>query len=254
MYMFLQPVLVVWLSYAGVVGVLFTTLKIINVRLHRMFDSGECIEESSDDSNRSVSVDHNAQGSQGHGSKKEAEHIEMAVLKQRQEGETPPVQCSSRNSFTDGQVKLTSIAPAESMELLGRLVRSDDFDMKPCSGSICGMDLQVDVHHRNSSGSSGGSTSAKQDRSFRGAAGGSVAASGNRSPEFGLVAEVLQEVSELKSGGVRLAIVPVSPLGIEEHLETCNPQSNGREVGSSISLHPDGHCQHRRRRDRKSVV
>lgn len=54
-------------------------------------------------------------------------------------------------------------------------------------------DLQVDVHHRNSSGSSGGSTSAKQDRSFRGAAGGSVAASGNRSPEFGLVAEVLQE-------------------------------------------------------------
>lgn len=63
----------------------------------------------------------------------------MAVLKQRQEGETPPVQCSSRNSFNEGPVKLTSIAPAESLELIERLVRSNEFDLKASDGSTCGI-------------------------------------------------------------------------------------------------------------------
>ncbi|CAN7995463.1 unnamed protein product [Ixodes hexagonus] len=248
LYMFLQPVLVVWVSYAGIVGVLFTTLKIVNVRLHRMFDSGECIEESSDDSNRSVSVDHNTLGSQGHGSKKEAEHIEMAVLKQRQEGETPPVQCSSRNSFNEGPVKLTSIAPAESLELIERLVRSSEFDLKASDGSTY---LQVDVHHRNSSGSSGGSTSAKQDHSFHGTSGGAP-----RSPEFGLVAEVLQEVSDLKSGCLPIAALSATPGGREDRHDTT--QNNGalRDVasGSSISLHPEGHLPPHRRRGGSSFL
>ncbi|XP_042149195.1 pecanex-like protein 1 isoform X2 [Ixodes scapularis] len=251
LYMFLQPVLVVWVSYAGIVGALFTTLKMVNVRLHRMFDSGECIEESSDDSNRSVSVDHNTLGSQGHGSKKEAEHIEMAVLKQRQEGETPPVQCSSRNSFNEGPVKLTSIAPAESLELIERLVRSNEFDLKASDGSTCGIDLQVDVHHRNSSGSSGGSTSAKQDHSFHGTSGGAP-----RSPEFGLVAEVLQEVSDLKSGCLPITALAASSGGREDHHGTV--QNNGalRDVasGSSISLHPEGHLPPHRRRGGSSFL
>ncbi|KAM7299440.1 pecanex-like protein 1 isoform X2 [Ixodes scapularis] len=251
LYMFLQPVLVVWVSYAGIVGALFTTLKMVNVRLHRMFDSGECIEESSDDSNRSVSVDHNTLGSQGHGSKKEAEHIEMAVLKQRQEGETPPVQCSSRNSFNEGPVKLTSIAPAESLELIERLVRSNEFDLKASDGSTCGIDLQVDVHHRNSSGSSGGSTSAKQDHSFHGTSGGAP-----RSPEFGLVAEVLQEVSDLKSGCLPITALTASSGGREDHHGAV--QNNGalRDVasGSSISLHPEGHLPPHRRRGGSSFL
>ncbi|KAH7934301.1 hypothetical protein HPB49_024702 [Dermacentor silvarum] len=193
LHMFLKPALPVWLCYAAIVGALFATLKIINVRLHQMFDSGECIEESSDDSNRSVSADHTGQSSQGHGSKKDSEHIEMAVLKQRPDEETPPVQCSSRNSFNDGaQVQIhpgSAVASTGSMELLGRLARSDDFEMKSHTG-VCGIDLQVDVHHRNSSGSSGGSTSVKQERGFHGT---SSAAPGPGSPDFALVDEVLKE-------------------------------------------------------------
>ncbi|XP_077493179.1 pecanex isoform X2 [Amblyomma americanum] len=239
LYMFLQPTMPVWLCYAGVVGVLFATLKIINVRLHQMFDSGECIEESSDDSNRSVSVDHTGQGSQAHGSKKESEHIEMAVLKQRQDEETPPVQCSSRNSFTDGavqsQITNGAVAPTSSMELLGRLAHSDDFEMK--SHGVCGIDLQVDVHHRNSSGSSGGSVSGKQERSFHGT---TSTTAGPASPEFGLVDEVLKEVSDLKAGAVSMLPAPVG-LSTGDELAVAS--------GSSTSLHPDSHrrSQHRRR-------
>ncbi|XP_077530233.1 pecanex isoform X1 [Haemaphysalis longicornis] len=232
LHMFLAPALPVWLCYAGIVGVLFATLKIINVRLHQMYDSGECIEESSDESNRSVSVDHTAQGSQGHGSKKDSEHIELAILKQRTDEETPPVQCSSRNSFTEaGQLPGSSgvVAPSSSMELLGRLARSEDFEIK--QHGACGIDLQVDVHHRNSSGSSGGSASGKQDRT-------GVAPPG--SPEFGLVDEVLQEVSDLKAGAVSMLPVPAS-LSTGDELAVAS--------GSSTSLHPDNHrrSQHRRR-------
>ncbi|CAN8022889.1 unnamed protein product [Ixodes persulcatus] len=302
LYMFLQPVLVVWVSYAGIVGALFTTLKMVNVRLHCMFDSGECIEESSDDSNRSVSVDHNTLGSQGHGSKKEAEHIEMAVLKQRQEGETPPVQCSSRNSFNEGPVKLTSIAPAESLELIERLVRSNEFDLKASDGSTCGIgegtfgdfsvssrtpDIafslnMVDVHHRNSSGSSGGSTSAKQDHSFHGTSGGAP-----RSPEFGLVAEVLQEgehrntytktrnpiyyevmgaseaqarmiiherTSGVLSSTVRCSLQSLMVSGTRDAIKNAVKIVTDVASGSSISLHPEGHLPPHRRRGGSSFL
>lgn len=241
LHMFLKPALPVWLCYAAIVGVLFATLKIINVRLHQMFDSGECIEESSDDSNRSVSADHTGQSSQGHGSKKDSEHIEMAVLKQRPDEETPPVQCSSRNSFNDGaQVQIhpgSAVASTGSMELLGRLARSDDFEMKSHTG-VCGIDLQVDVHHRNSSGSSGGSTSVKQERGFHGT---SSAAPGPGSPDFGLVDEVLKEVTDLKSGAVSMLPAPAG-LSTGDELAVAS--------GSSTSLHPDNHrtrSQHRRR-------
>ncbi|KAL1473522.1 hypothetical protein MTO96_038603, partial [Rhipicephalus appendiculatus] len=220
---FLEPALPVWLCYAAIVGMLFATLKIINVRLHQMFDSGECIEESSDDSNR------------------DSEHIEMAVLKQRPDEETPPVQCSSRNSFNDGaQAQIHSgsvVASNGSMELLGRLARSDDFEMKP-HGGVCGIDLQVDVHHRNSSGSSGGSASVKQERGFHGT---SSVVPGPGSPDFGLVDEVLKEVTDHKSGAVSMLPAPAG-LSTGDDLAVAS--------GSSTSLHPDNHrtrSGHRRR-------
>lgn len=240
LYMFLQPLLSVWICYTVTVCVLFSTLKIINVRLHRMFDSGDCVEESSDESNRSESADHDGQASLGRGQKKDAEHIEMSVLKQHREGGTPPVQCSSRNSFNEGPVKMAGIAATESMELVGQLVRSEDFEDKPCNSTI---DLQVDVHHRNSSGSSGtGSASGKQEQNFG-------AAAGTGSPVCGLVAAVLQEAELKKCSVPAEAVAVVGPSGFEERCtEISDQQTAGplQEVqsGSSVSLHPDGRRQH----------
>ncbi|XP_064488891.1 pecanex-like protein 1 isoform X2 [Ornithodoros turicata] len=238
LYMFLQPLLSVWICYAVTVCVVFSTLKIINVRLHRMFDSGECIEESSDDSNRSESADHDGAESQGRTLKKDAEHIEMRVLKQHRDGDTPPVQCSSRNSFSDGAVKLASITTTESMELVGQLGRAENFSEKPCNSTI---DLQVDVHHRNSSGSSGaGSASEKREPNFGGAAGSSQ--------HCDLVAAVLQE-ADLKKGATAVESATAATSGFDKRCSDVpghQPTGSSQEVplGSSVSLHPNGRHQH----------
>lgn len=61
----------------------------------------------------------------------------MTVLNSRHDGETPPVQCSSRNSYVEGPIKSSISSHVDSMELLNRLIISQ-FDTKPC-GSTIGM-------------------------------------------------------------------------------------------------------------------
>lgn len=46
-----------WIVYCLVIGVLFSTIKLINAYLHRLFDYGECVvEENSIDSKVSLKV------------------------------------------------------------------------------------------------------------------------------------------------------------------------------------------------------
>lgn len=59
----------------------------------------------------------------------------MTVLNSRHDGETPPVQCSSRNSYAEGPIKSSISSHVDSMELLNRLI-SSQFDTKPCGSTI----------------------------------------------------------------------------------------------------------------------
>ncbi|GFS47728.1 pecanex-like protein 1 [Trichonephila clavipes] len=133
-------------------GVVFTILKVVNVQMHKMFDIGDYCEESSDESGKSDDIEADTVILPDKVQKKETERIEMSVLTPRRNEETPPVQCSSRNSYAEGPSKSNiSSSHVDSMELLNRLMMSQ-FDPKPCGSTI---DLEVDVHHRESSGSSG---------------------------------------------------------------------------------------------------
>ncbi|KFM62369.1 Pecanex-like protein 1, partial [Stegodyphus mimosarum] len=190
LYMCCTPSLIVWTIYCAIVGVVFTTLKIINVQLHKMFDVGDYCEESSDESGKSDDIEGDAVILPDKVQKKETERIEMSVLNSRRDGETPPVQCSSRNSYVEGPSKSNISSHVDSMELFSRLIVSQ-FDPKPCGSTI---DLEVDVHHRESSGSSGAasvkqsvSEPAQQDKE------------GKDGLASSLVAEVMQQASEGRS-------------------------------------------------------
>ncbi|XP_022257196.1 pecanex-like protein 3, partial [Limulus polyphemus] len=181
-YMFFPSSVFVWSLYCGVVGVVVTMVKVINIRLHCMFDNGECVEDASEGSVKSdeeEALQSNSQHPQC-----DSEHIEMAVLKPRRGGDTPPVQCSSRNSFPDSPVK-HSVSHVGSMDIINKLIGSES-EVKPCSSTI---DLEVDVHHRNSSGSSEEESLTCSSQNQRHSI---VLEVGD--PASSLVAEILQEV------------------------------------------------------------
>ncbi|XP_054716073.1 pecanex-like protein 1 [Uloborus diversus] len=198
LYMCCMPSLIMWAIYCVIIGVVFTTLKIVNVQMHKMFDIGVYWEESSDESGKSDDIEGDAIILPEKAPKKETEQIEMTVLNSRRDGETPPVQCSSRNSYVEGPIKSNISSHVDSMELLNRLMNSQ-FDPKPCGSTI---DLEVDVHHRESSGSSGAasvkqsvSEQAQQDKE------------NNDGLASDLVAEVMQQVaaSEVRCWNAEMA-------------------------------------------------
>ncbi|XP_035387373.1 pecanex-like protein 1 [Electrophorus electricus] len=102
LYMALPPTMVIVGIYCGVIAAVFALLKMVNYRLHTALDEGEVVERW-------------AKGSHGHGAGAEHQRdpalqrqgnsngpgdpgggIEMADFIQE---ETPPVDCSSRNSY-----------------------------------------------------------------------------------------------------------------------------------------------------------
>ncbi|GIZ00408.1 pecanex-like protein [Caerostris extrusa] len=128
LYMCCGPNLIIWTIYCIIVGIVFTALKFVNVQMHKMFDIGDYCEESSDESGKSDDIEG-----------------DVVILPDK-------VQKNSRNSYAEGPNKRDiSSSHVDSMELLNRLVMSQ-FETKPCGSTI---DLEVDVHHRESSGSSG---------------------------------------------------------------------------------------------------
>uniref|UniRef100_T1IPX1 Pecanex-like protein n=1 Tax=Strigamia maritima TaxID=126957 RepID=T1IPX1_STRMM len=149
LYLCYLSTLFVWTLYTVTIGILFIVIKTINYRMHLMFDTSECIQVSSDTSIKSDDQDSKSSFSR---SRKETEGIEMTELKSK--CNTPPVQCSSRNSIADGLSRKDSMEfnsrILDSMELINKIVM-DDMEPKPRSSTI---DLKVDVHRNNSSGSS----------------------------------------------------------------------------------------------------
>uniref|UniRef100_A0A3P9PXB6 Pecanex-like protein n=1 Tax=Poecilia reticulata TaxID=8081 RepID=A0A3P9PXB6_POERE len=80
LYMALPPSLVVAGVYSAVVAIFFTAIKVVNYRLHAMFDLGEIVEKNTYFFSRDSHVG-----------------VEMTVF--RKVNSTPPVRCSSQHSL-----------------------------------------------------------------------------------------------------------------------------------------------------------
>uniref|UniRef100_A0A672JJ75 Pecanex-like protein n=1 Tax=Salarias fasciatus TaxID=181472 RepID=A0A672JJ75_SALFA len=102
LYMALPPTMVIVGIYCGVIAAMFLLLKTVNYRLHHALDEGEVVEhqakesqgskggtEGANDAGGTRRQDSNGPGDPGGG-------IEMADFIRQ---ETPPVDCSSRNSY-----------------------------------------------------------------------------------------------------------------------------------------------------------
>uniref|UniRef100_A0AAR2L1Y1 Pecanex-like protein n=1 Tax=Pygocentrus nattereri TaxID=42514 RepID=A0AAR2L1Y1_PYGNA len=99
LYMALPSSIVVAGSYCAVVAVFFTAIKVVNFRLHAMFDLGEIVEKRqaslTTDPQR---VEEGDEGSGAHdGSQDSGGGVEMTVF--RKVNSTPPVRCSSQHSL-----------------------------------------------------------------------------------------------------------------------------------------------------------
>ncbi|XP_036443405.1 pecanex-like protein 1 [Colossoma macropomum] len=101
LYMALPSSIVVAGAYCAVVAVFFTAIKVVNFRLHAMFDLGEIVEK------RQASLTTDPQrveeGDEGSGAHDGSQHrdsgggVEMTVF--RKVNSTPPVRCSSQHSL-----------------------------------------------------------------------------------------------------------------------------------------------------------
>ncbi|XP_046384119.1 pecanex-like protein 1 isoform X2 [Ischnura elegans] len=154
-YLYFPPSLFVWLTYITTVAVIFATIKVANYRLHHMYDTSECIQESDDDDRPESERRRHQQLPQRVKQKWEEEGIELQVLNTKHQSETPPMGCNSRTSYvephacTDGD----SIGSSEYVGI-NRATQSavEDEAVFKTANSI--IDLKVDVHRKNSSESS----------------------------------------------------------------------------------------------------
>ncbi|XP_030216749.1 pecanex-like protein 3 isoform X1 [Gadus morhua] len=101
LYMALPPSLLVAGIYCAVVAVFFTAIKVVNFRLHSMFDLGEIIEKKQ--ASLSTDAPRLEEGDEGSGTHDGNQHrdshagVEMTVF--RKVNSTPPVRCSSQHSL-----------------------------------------------------------------------------------------------------------------------------------------------------------
>ncbi|CAH1791928.1 unnamed protein product [Owenia fusiformis] len=151
LYLSLAPSVIIWTIYCGFIGVLFTTVKILNFRLHHMFDTSECIEEEVEDEEGSVGKRESVStttGPKSHTQGETSEGIELTVLSsstQHASSITPPVLCSSRASMADSRESgsMRRGTPVDSMENMEILAREE---FSTATG-LNKRDLKVDVHH-----------------------------------------------------------------------------------------------------------
>ncbi|KAE8287536.1 Pecanex-like protein 3 Pecanex-like protein 3 [Larimichthys crocea] len=101
LYMALPPSLVVAGVYSAVVAVFFTAIKVVNYRLHAMFDLGEIVEKKQ--ASLTAEAPKTEEGDEGSGPHDVNQHrdshvgVEMTVF--RKVNSTPPVRCSSQHSL-----------------------------------------------------------------------------------------------------------------------------------------------------------
>ncbi|XP_024868080.1 pecanex-like protein 1 isoform X1 [Temnothorax curvispinosus] len=141
-YLYFPPTLYVWLAYCSSFVAVFGTIKCMNHALHCVYDTTECLEEPNQTISQQKSegekkwAGHNksreqSQDQTGHG-------IELQVLNGKTD--TPPVECSSRNSFIEPNIQNSD---ADSI--------TSEYTRDKASSTI---DLKVEIHRKNSSESS----------------------------------------------------------------------------------------------------
>lgn len=101
LYMALPPSLVVAGVYSAVVAIFFTAIKVVNYRLHAMFDLGEIVEKKQ--ASLTAEAPRTEEGDEESGAHERNQHrdshggVEMTVF--RKVNSTPPVRCSSQHSL-----------------------------------------------------------------------------------------------------------------------------------------------------------
>uniref|UniRef100_A0A1B6E3I5 Pecanex-like protein n=1 Tax=Clastoptera arizonana TaxID=38151 RepID=A0A1B6E3I5_9HEMI len=139
-YVYLDSNMYIWGMYCTSIAVVFSILKSLNMSLHHMYDTTECIiEEKEDDGIESERRRHPINKNV----LREEEGIELQVLSGKSESETP--RYSPRTSSIEA-----TIGSEDSNESTDYNVASGP---EPPASTI---DLKVDVHRKNSSESSEG--------------------------------------------------------------------------------------------------
>ncbi|XP_033834876.1 pecanex-like protein 3 [Periophthalmus magnuspinnatus] len=99
LYMALPPSLLIAGIYSAVVAVFFTAIKVVNYRLHAMFDLGEIVEkkQASLTAEAPKEEEEGSGGNDGNPHRDSHVGVEMTVF--RKVNSTPPVRCSSQHSL-----------------------------------------------------------------------------------------------------------------------------------------------------------
>ncbi|KAK1882682.1 Pecanex-like protein 3, partial [Dissostichus eleginoides] len=101
LYMALPPSLVVAGVYSAVLAVFFTAIKVVNFRLHTMFDLGEIVEKKHASlTAEAPKTEEGDEGSGAHdGNHRRDSHVGVEMTVFRKVNSTPPVRCSSQHSL-----------------------------------------------------------------------------------------------------------------------------------------------------------
>ncbi|CAB0008238.1 unnamed protein product [Nesidiocoris tenuis] len=178
-YLYLPPSIMFWSAYCTSVAVIFSTTKIINLSLHRLFDRPECMVEEPVPEDKEPTNDYGSHLPNGNSSNMdfpgdrvltrsisgEEDGIEMQVLSSKRSG--------AENSLTpDCSPPASSVADSNEIansQQMASTIGKDEFSLQTPGGTILTRhfcrssikfprfsDLKVDVHRKNSSESSDG--------------------------------------------------------------------------------------------------
>ncbi|XP_044731162.1 pecanex-like protein 1 isoform X2 [Chrysoperla carnea] len=189
-YLYCPPEEFVWYIYCFIVTVVFAVIKLINLGLHHMYDTTECIQidtiDNRSESERRRAPQHDFQ------SRREDEGIELQEMSSNRRSKSP-APAGSYGSFTEGgAVGGTDIDSVESIDYPRSNGENGDFKLG------MSIDLTVDVHRKNSSESS-------EEMSFRPA----LEASGTSATEATTSSQTTHKnLSEIQNKGVSVCENP----------------------------------------------
>ncbi|XP_046486198.1 pecanex-like protein 1 isoform X1 [Neodiprion pinetum] len=141
-YLYFPPTLYVWLAYSSSIVALFGTIKCVNHALHCVYDTTECLEEPGQSVSQVKAESEKKRVPRNKRRETPQDQVDLGIELQVLNGktDTPPVECSSRNSYIEPNAQN---ADADSI--------TSEYNRDKPSSTI---DLKVEIHRKNSSESS----------------------------------------------------------------------------------------------------
>ncbi|XP_028982643.1 pecanex-like protein 1 [Diachasma alloeum] len=141
-YLFFPPTFYVWLAYCVSIVTLFGTIKCVNHALHCVYDTSECLEEPGPAVSLKKSESEKQRAARSKCHDRCQDQVDLGIELQVLNGktDTPPVECSSRNSYIEQNA---ASADADSI--------TSEYNREKPNSTI---DLKVEIHRKNSSESS----------------------------------------------------------------------------------------------------